>query len=306
MLDRRFALAGMQSFPGAAGIDMAPDLAWLTGPAPVEQPTDLPAHRYQDGWIQVTMLAAADFRVPASRPILVVGGSGGAGTTTVTIGLAAALAAADDQARPVAVDATPAGGNIGLRGADAVAPVSSMQSWLSTAEPSLPSTVEAVCGRSSAGAAVLTRHDGGLPRRETSASVHRYLTDAGAIPIYDGGQPVSARFIRPLLADSRIPIALVVEASAGSVNQLRPVLEWLDREFGEFVCTDVAIVVVHRYPVGFVGAAEHLRKFLGDWVRGVYEIPYDDHIAEGGPISWDRLHEGSRHAYRNLLQEFTS
>lgn len=305
MLDRRFALAGLHDIPGSGGFEESPEFGWLTGPAATEQPTDVPACRHDRGSMHVTMLGGDEFQVSTARPILVVGSGGGSGTTTVTIGLAAALATTQEQGWPIAVDATPAGGKLGLRAADAVAPVASMQSWLSTPEPSLPSTVAAVCGRSSSGAGVLTRHDGGLPRRETSSSVHRYLTDAGATPVYDGGQPVSSRFIRPLLADPRIPIALVVEASAGSVNQLRHDLEWLDREFGEFVCTDVAIVVVHRYPLGFDDAAQHLRTFLGDWVRGVFDVPYDDHIANGGPISWDCLHDDSRHAYRNLLQEFT-
>lgn len=270
----------------------------------IHGPTDLEPTRYQRGWTQVTMTAAEHFHVPVSRPILVVGASGGAGTTAVTIGLASAMAVEHDHSHPIAVDATPAGGNLALRGADAIAPVATLQSWLSTPEPSLPSQVDAACGRSSVGAGYLSRHDGGLPRRETSSSVHRYLADAGAIPVYDGGAPISARFVHPLLSDPRIPIALVVESSSGSVNQLTPVLEWLDREFGEYLCSEVAIVVVHRYPVGSDDASDHLRKYLGRWVRGVYDIPHDFHIAAGGQISWDLLHEETQHSFRNLLQEF--
>ena len=159
------------------------------------------------------------------------------------------------------------------------------------------------CGYTGTGVGMLARGEGGLPRRETFAGVHRRLSDAGAVAVYDGGAPVSASGIRPLLADSRIPVVVAVAARADAANRLLPALRWLETEFGEYAVADVAIAVTHQSVHAHRGVSAHLRTHLGGWVRTVADIPYDPHLALGQTIRWPRLAEATRTAYRTLLME---
>ncbi|WP_280246928.1 MULTISPECIES: MinD/ParA family ATP-binding protein [Nocardia] len=235
-------------------------------------------------------------------PVLVVGSSGGSGTTTTTLGLAAAAASCSDgELWPVAVDATLGGGDLAARGCDAVAAASSLQSWLATDQPQLPSTVSAFTGATSTGAAVLARTPDPLPGRQSYVAVHRHLEAAGALPIYDAGAPVSNRLVSPLLADPRIALVITVAARADALNRLIPVLRWLDDHFGQFHIADAVLVVTQQIPGAGSAAIHHLRAHLGAWVRSVVAIPYDLHLAEGGPVSWHRLAGHTRAAYVHLM-----
>ena len=238
-------------------------------------------------------------------PLLLVGASGGAGVSVTAVGAATALRedyGADD-VWPVLVDATAAGGDVASRAADAHRCVASVQSWLAGPDPSRPAAVIDACGYTSTGVGVLAQAPVALPRRETFASVHRRLGDAGATAVFDGGAPVSARGIRALLADPRIVVAVVVAARADAANRLLPGLQWLEAEFGEYAVADAAIVVTHQSVHDHQGVAAHLRTHLGGWVRGVFDIPYDPHLATGRTIGWSALGEPTRTAYRTLLRE---
>lgn len=236
--------------------------------------------------------------------VLVAGTAGGSGATTTALGLAAAMASdSDGELWPVAVDATLGGGDLALRGCDSAAPVSTLQAWLEAGCPSLPSTVNSFLGRASCGASVLARTPDPLPRRESFVSVHRHLTAAGAVAVYDGGAPASNRGTAPLLADPRIGLVITVAARADAVNRLKPALIWLDQHFGEFVIGDAVLVVTHQHPGADPGIAAHVRAFLGEWVRAVVSVPYDLHLAEGGLVGWHRLASPTRAAYLHLLGE---
>ncbi|NMN95014.1 MinD/ParA family ATP-binding protein [Antrihabitans stalactiti] len=282
---------------------------WLFAPAPAGSPTDIAKlGRERPKFLRVWTTAMTASGLLAPPPLLVLGGSGGAGVTATAQGLASVIAT-DEQldVDSVVVDATPAGGSdLVARVADEERPMSTLQTWLTSDDPSLPSTVEAACGRASSGALVLPRDDRPLPRRETMVSVHRHLSDAGVVPVYDGGAPVSARGVRPLLADSRISLALVVAARPDAANRLKPVLSWLDDEFGEFLIGDTVIVVCRQSPRDNADVAGHLRRNLDGWVRSVVEIPYDPHLAIGERILWSEVRDETREAYRNVLRELTS
>ncbi|MCX5042507.1 hypothetical protein OG921_04885 [Aldersonia sp. NBC_00410] len=273
----------------------------LHAPVPPGSPTTPPASSARSEYVRVGLPDG-----PALRPrcpMLVVGGNGGSGATTTAIGITSALTQVEGSGWPVVVDATPAGGDLARRGADEHRCLSSVQAWLASIEPSLPSPVEDACGFSSLGIGVLGRTENHLPRRETFASVHRLLGDAGVAAVYDGGAPLQANGIRPLLADPRVPVVVTVAARADAANRLMPALEWLDEHCTEFVVADCAVVVTHQSVHAHRGVSEHLRTHLGQWVRGVFDIPYDPHLALGGPITWAQLNPLTRTAYRNLMQE---
>lgn len=93
-------------------------------PAPPGSPTDM-----------VRLRGGSGVLVHAEMPsILVLGSSGGAGTTTTALGVAAAIAtapvAAEGFVSPVVVDASPCGGDIKERGCDTAVPAGTVQTWL--------------------------------------------------------------------------------------------------------------------------------------------------------------------------------
>lgn len=240
----------------------------------------------------------------ARPPVLVLGSSGSAGTTSTALGLAAVLAAGDDDHRePIAVDATPTGGDLARRGCDLTDPGGTVQNWLTAQHRYLPSVVAATAGASAAGFAIMTRGPEHLPRRESYTSVHADLTQAGYLPIYDGGGAVNSATIAPLLTDPRIALAITVAARADAVNRLTPALSWLDDHYTEFHIAEAVIVVTRQTETDNAIAANHIRTYLSDWVRAVVEIPHDKHLATGGRIATDRLATTTRAAYQHLLDQ---
>lgn len=264
----------------------------LTAPPPAGAPTDpVPVRANQTRHLVRT-------EIPAT---LVVGAAGGGGATTTVLGLAGAAATDIDADTPVCVDATAFGGDLALRGCDAHTPISTLQQWLDTGHPDLWTAVDACTGTTSTGARVLARGADPLPRRESFASVHRYLETAGALPIYDGGAPVANRGIAPLLADPRVALVLVAQARPDAVNRLRPALGWLDDRFGEFLLSRAVIVLTEQIPGTGAPLADHVRTWLGQWVRAIRLLPFDPHLAAGQHLSWDALSGATRTEFRILL-----
>ncbi|MFE3279518.1 MinD/ParA family protein [Nocardia sp. NPDC059239] len=274
-----------------------PDFIALNDPAAPGSPTEAPPLHGGKGRL---------LRV-AQPPVLVLGSAGGSGASTTALGLAAAVRGGDSEKQvwPIAVDATACGGDLAVRGADAAAPASSLQVWLEFPAPYRErGTSAAGCaGRSSSGAAVLPRTGDPLPGRQSFVSVHRDLVGAGWLPVYDGGAPVSNKGLAPLLADPTVALVITVAARADAVNRLRAALKWLDDNYGHFHLADAVLVVTQQHSMPVAAATEHVRAHLGKWVRAVTEIPFDLHLAEGGPVSWHRLTGETRAAYARLLGE---
>ncbi|MBL1080083.1 hypothetical protein JK358_37370 [Nocardia sp. 2] len=238
--------------------------------------------------------------IPAS---LVLGSTGGAGTTTVALGLAAAATTRSGRTvAAVAVDATAWGGDLGRRGADVQVPVSTLQTWLRTPHPDRPTAVTACSGRSSTGVRILARDSAPLPRGQSFLSVRRHLETAGMLPIFDGGGQVASRDVASLIDDPRVGLVLVAAARADSLNALNDSLVWLCEHYGEWLIREVVIAVTYQLPGGFgCGAVEHVRTHLGSAVRAVVDIPYDPHLASRARLDWGRLSESTRQAYRTTL-----
>ncbi|QIS20847.1 hypothetical protein [Nocardia terpenica] len=240
------------------------------------------------------------------RPILVVGGCGGAGTTTTALGIAGELAAAG--AATVAVDATAAGSDLALRGADEHLSPISLQQWLYGRGDDEPAPLKECLSRATSGIGLLWRDAAPLRRRATYLTVGRAIADAGYTPVYDGGNPIAGRQLRPLLEDSDIALVLAIPARADAANRLRVTLEWLDDEFGGRtegqgggIVGDTTIVVSHQLPGNDSAIAGHLREHLTGWVRDIREIPYDPQLARGELVRHNTLAADTRRAYRALL-----
>lgn len=243
----------------------------------------------------------------ARRPILVVGGCGGAGTTTTTLGLAGELAGTG--AATVAVDATAAGSDLALRGADKHLHPVNLQSWVYGRGGDEPAPLEDCLSRSTSGFGLLWRDATPLRRRATYLTVARALDTSGYTAVYDGGNPIAGRQLRPLLDDADIALVLAIPARVDAANRLRVTLEWLDDHYGDDgagVVADTTIVVSHQYSHDDSRVAEHLREHLSGWVREVVEIPYDPHLARGELVRHGELAEATRAAYGSLLAGMAS
>ncbi|MEV6067763.1 hypothetical protein AB0L82_14515 [Nocardia sp. NPDC052001] len=281
------------SFPDhpAALSNTPTDLSVLLRPAPPGAPTDVVRLRSSNGF-----LLWADL-----PPVLVLGSSGGAGTTTTALGVATAASYNYREHSPIVVDATATGGDLARRGCDAIDAAGTVQSWLNMSHRGLASAVLDSCGENTSSVGILPRGPEALPRRESYASVHRSLCDAGCLPVYDGGSPVTNRMVAPLLADSRIALVITLAARSDAVNRLRPALIWLDDNYSEYHLAEAVIVVTRQNPTDGPGYAKHIRQYLGKYVRAVTEIPYDAHLATGGAVSWSKLAPPTRTAYRQIV-----
>ncbi|MFI6361692.1 MinD/ParA family protein [Nocardia sp. NPDC050630] len=243
---------------------------------------------------------------PKQRSILVVGGCGGAGTTTTALGLAGELGTTGTST--VAVDATAAGSDLALRGADEHLHPISLQSWLYGRGNDEPAPLKECLSQASSGIGLLWRDAAPLRRRATYLTVARAIYDAGYTAVYDGGNPIAGRQLRPLLDDADIALVLAIPARADAANRLRVTLEWLDDQFGDSaegqgggIVGDTTIVVSHQLPGTDSHVADHLREHLSGWVRDIMEIPYDPHLARGELVRHASLASQTRRAYGRLL-----
>ncbi|WP_431972156.1 MinD/ParA family ATP-binding protein [Nocardia sp. bgisy134] len=245
------------------------------------------------------------------RPILVVGGCGGAGTTTTALGIAGELGSAGTST--VAVDATAAGSDLALRGADEHLHPISLQSWLYGRGDDEPAPLKECLSRATSGIGLLWRDDAPLRRRATYLTVARAVEDAGFTAVYDGGSAIAGRQLRPLLDDADVALVLAIPARPDAANRLRVALEWLDDQFGDSaegqgdgIVGDTTIVVSHQQPGGDSRVADHLREHLAGWVRDIREIPYDPHLARGELVRHSALAAETRRAYGVLLSGVAS
>jgi hypothetical protein len=279
---------------------------WLGEESVEGEPADRPAHAKAPVVRSRKGRRSDDEAGPGPRPILVVGGCGGAGTTTTVLGLAGELGSADMQT--VAVDATSAGSDLALRGADEHLSPISLQSWLYGRGDDEPAPLEECLSRSTSGIGLLWRDAAPLRRRATYLTVARAIDNVGYTPVYDGGSPIASHQLRPLLEDADIALVLAIPARADAANRLRVVLEWLDDEFtgqaegqGGGIVGDTTIVISHQLPCNESRIADHLRGHLTGWVRDIREIPYDLHLARGELVRHSALAIETRRAYRKLL-----
>ncbi|NUP29080.1 MAG: hypothetical protein HOQ36_23445 [Nocardia sp.] len=247
----------------------------------------------------------------APRPILVVGGCGGAGTTTTALGLAGELGLSG--AATVAVDATPAGGDLALRGADEHLHPISMQQWLYGRGDDEPAPLKECMSRATSGIGLLWRDAAPLRRRASYLTVARAVDQAGYTGVYDGGNPIASRQLRPLLDDADVALVLTIPARVDAANRLRVTLEWLDDEYGDAsepmgggIVGDTTIVVSHQQRGADSRVADHLREHLSGWVRDIVEVPYDPHLARGELVRHIELADETRQTYEHLLAGMAS
>lgn len=233
--------------------------------------------------------------------VLVVGGCGGGGATTTALGLASQIAESGDTVHPVAVDGSPVGGDLALRGADLRLAAATMQSWLGTANSPAATRLADTLSWSSSGAGVLWRDASPLPQRTTLATVCDRLQAEGLTPIVDGGSAIGARHLRPLLERPDVRLVVAIPCRPDAANRVRLTLQQLDAEFGDALIADTTLLVSHQTPHSLPVAKPLSRHYAG-WVRTVLEVPYDRRLAIGTAITHADLSPMTRAAYHTLAE----
>ncbi|WP_072690426.1 hypothetical protein [Rhodococcus marinonascens] len=242
---------------------------------------------------------------PLPVSTLVLGACGGAGATTTTLGLANTTAASGGSV--IAVDATPAGGDIAERGADDVLSMSGLEQLVASAATGSvePDMFGGFCSRTSVGARILNRignYSAVDGEYHTLASV---LQARGGSAVHDIGHRLRAAYLAPLLS-APSPIILVVPCRADAFNRLRSALQSIGDTLGQSGVARTVVTVSNQDATGWQVDVDLLREYLGAQVWGIETIPYDEHLGAGVVISHDLLAPETRAAYERLSAAATA
>ena len=232
--------------------------------------------------------------LPAST--LVLGACGGAGATTTALGLANTEAARGGAV--VAVDATPAGGDVAERGADAVLSVSGLEQ-LVAAGPVADDVFDEYCSRTSAGTRILNRIGNQTAADREFHTLTVALRARRVSAVHDLGHRLRAAYLAPLLA-TPTPIVLVVPCRADAFNRLRSALQSIGDTLGEPGLARTVVTVSNQDATGWQVDLDLLREYLGGQVWGVETIPYDEHLGMGIVIEHAKLAPETRAAYQRV------
>ena len=233
---------------------------------------------------------------PLPVSTLVLGACGGAGATTTALGLANTAAARGGAV--VAVDATPAGGDVAERGADAVLSVSGLEQ-LVAAGPVADDVFDGYCSRTSAGTRILNRLGDQTASDGEFHTLTGLLRARGVSAVHDLGHRLRAAYLAPLLATPS-PIVLVVPCRADAFNRLRSALQSIGDTLGEPGLARTVVTVSNQDATGWQVDVDLLREYLGGQVWGVETIPYDEHLGMGIVIDHSRLASDTRAAYERV------
>ncbi|QSE91634.1 hypothetical protein JWS13_24855 [Rhodococcus pseudokoreensis] len=230
---------------------------------------------------------------------LVLGACGGAGATTTALGLANTEAARGGAV--VAVDATPAGGDVAERGADAVLSVSGLEQLVASAvaSPVADDVFDGYCSRTSAGTRILNRIGNQTASDREFHTLTSSLRARQVSAVHDLGHRLRAAYLAPLLT-TPTPIVLVVPCRADAFNRLRSALQSIGDTLGEPGLARTVVTVSNQDATGWQVDLDLLREYLGGQVWGVQTIPYDEHLGMGIVIEHAKLAPETRAAYQRL------
>ncbi|MER6365859.1 hypothetical protein [Kitasatospora sp. NPDC001527] len=241
-------------------------------------------------------------QLPGHQRIAVVSLNGGSGRTTVALGLGDVLAA--ERREPVvALDAVPFRGSLaGFAGGRA--PVNVMDLLANHGAYAVHGAPTPPAFRRASGLSVLPSESRPDARYILGADGYRWLAEQllpqhFAITVTD----TAAGLADPLTASVLSLADLVVvttTATADSASAAHDALLWMIRNgFGRL--SRRAVLVVNAVREGDPGVpVPTLSSYFGPKVGAVVTVPWDRHLASGGPIDSAALDPATRTAYMTL------
>ncbi len=277
----------------------------------------------EDGWRRWVYVASAKFinlgdsklvrerkqltaRIAAPLPggvrfVAVLSRKGGVGKTTVTTLLGMAMAEARDD-RVVAVDANPDRGTL----ADRITQ-STNKSVRDLAK--LQGNVNGYQDISSIVARDITRLDviasNSDPAFAEAFSGEDYLTVADvaghfySMVLTDTGTGIVHSAMTQTLAKAH-QVVIVAGLSVDEARLASETLTWLAANGHEELAQDAIVVLNQAIPGRTAVRQSELERHFASRVRHVIKMPYDLHIAAGGPITFSSLDPETRLSARNL------
>ncbi|QNG20825.1 hypothetical protein G4H71_09645 [Rhodococcus triatomae] len=238
--------------------------------------------------------------VKPAVPVLVVGVCGGSGCTTTALGLA--NTAAVKGISVAAVEATPAGGDLAERGADSVLSENGIEQLLRSARGGIISDEAFAQASSHTGtsARILHRSGNKLATEADYVAVDDYLRSRRASAVYDVGHRLQPPYLAPLLKHSQAPIVLTVPCRVDAFNRMRSSLDTIGGLLGDAGLKRTVVTISNQDANGWPVDIALLRKYLGDKIWSIEQIPYDQHLGSGVVISYDQLAPETVTAYEKL------
>lgn len=233
-------------------------------------------------------------------PVLVVGVCGGSGCTTTALGLA--NVAASKGVSVAAVEANPAGGDLADRGADAELSEIGIEQLITSVRGGVIS--DEAFGQASShtgtGARILYRTGTTLAREADYVALDDYLRSRRASAVYDIGHRLQPSYLTPVLRNSQAPIILTVPCRVDAFNRMRFSLESIGNLLGDGGLKRTIVTISNQSAEGHAVDVGLLKKYLGDKIWSIEQIPYDQHLGAGVFISYDQLAPATVGAYENL------
>lgn len=220
--------------------------------------------------------------------MLVVGVSGGAGTTTTTIGLANSWSARSRCT--VAVDATVGGGDLIERAADGFVGSATIEAGYVDAELSSTSAGARVLGRSWL-----------QPTEPDYRSLDWYLHYRHDVRLYDLGHRAFGRdSARPLHSDTTARIVLVAAARSDAPLRLRAALQAICLTAGQKAMARTHVVLTHHAPGAPTTDVGEIESALISRVSSVDEVPFDPHLGTGSVVTAAELDPATAAAFDRI------
>jgi MinD-like ATPase involved in chromosome partitioning or flagellar assembly len=249
------------------------------------------------------LTAVVEGPLRGTHSVVVLGGKGGCGKTTVAIGVGSLFALLRGD-KVVAIDGNPAvGANLGER-VDPTAD-SSYRAVLADERLDRYADMRAHLGQSSASGLDVLGADRTVSDRETLdaetyLATHERLQRFYTVLVTDSGANVEHVAVKGLLEFAN-SIILVASTALDSVQAVRKVMEWL-RESGRSELLARSVIVLND----LTGRTDRRRmnmrveafsRWMGD--SRVFVLPYDPHIAMAGIVDIDQVRPTTR---RRLLE----
>ncbi|MGB7235547.1 MAG: hypothetical protein WBD41_06120 [Rhodococcus sp. (in: high G+C Gram-positive bacteria)] len=244
---------------------------------------------------------------PEQVSIVIGAGSGGAGATTIALGVAHTLA---ERLPVAAVDATSDGGDLFDRAAARPLPDTSITAAIPASSAASTGGI-VLCGSASLPTGSFEAHhfdaggqgDGSHARRVDPAQssdlmlLDSILSSRGVARVFDVGTAVDAPRAAALRRHAVLVLAAPVRAQP--LTRLRTVLDRLRWTHGHEALAKTVVVLTHTVP-GSVLDLEPIRVALTPLVAGVIEVPFDPVLAAPGLLDHRQIAPGTAHALQTL------
>lgn len=245
-----------------------------------------------------------------SKRVGVISGKGAAGKTSTSLLLGATIASNHLGMKVVAMSIDPLG-NIHER-VKAVnsQPAKSVMSLAADRELKSASDVSSYLMTDRTGLRVLgsSSADGaGFLTEESLARAQRVLGDNYDLNIVDFGLNFDSRVYHSAFVSCDM-LVLVASTTADSINELHTLIRTLKgiENYPKLLLNSVVVLTQTKPGKTHIDLDAARNKFVNNHGMEVIAVPYDEHIAEGGPMALDLLNENTRLAYVNLASEVMS